>query len=232
MHADEPLPLDDPRWRVLADAAARLSPHLGGQSVAEHDLSIALATNNLRCLNRYHAPGGVWVRARVSFLCWAGYRLQSRLNGLSIARRRDWPREGYSLKDLKHRGDPRERGTPFFQIELGQGVLLGWQPDLEQLWPAVFPPTRVVTSSSPGKASTAHKRKRKRKRGASQVDLAGELLAIVFPQDRWRDMTPTAVRHDCGGDPRAKAKLREEEKPLPSRRSFGRFMRRARTRGR
>jgi hypothetical protein len=146
------LPLDDPRWAPLDDAAARLSPHLGGHSIAAHDLSGALTTNGLRCLNRHRARGGVWVRARVSLLCWAGYRLVPWVDGkLSIARRSDWPREGYSELDLKHRGDPRRDGVPFSQIGFGQGVLLGWQPDLERIWPAVFPAKEAgsITTSMP-----------------------------------------------------------------------------------
>ena len=146
---DEPLPLDDLRWAPLDNAGMRLSPHLGGHSIAAHDLSGTLATAGLRCLNRYRAPGGVWVRVRVSFLCWAGYRLAAGSDGkLSIGRRRDWPREGYSELDLKHCGDPRANGQPFSQIGFGQGVLFCWRSDLERIWPGVFVPTSVRTEET------------------------------------------------------------------------------------
>ena len=146
---DEPLPLDDLRWAPLDNAGMRLSPHLGGHSIAAHDLSGTLATAGLRCLIRYRAPGGVWVRVRVSFLCWAGYRLAAGSDGkLSIGRRRDWPREGYSELDLKHCGDPRANGQPFSQIGFGQGVLFCWRSDLERIWPGVFVPTSVRTEET------------------------------------------------------------------------------------
>ena len=75
-------------------------------------------------------------------------------------------------------------------------------------------------------------RKRKRKRRAPQVELAGELLAIVFPRDGWHGMTTATIRHKCDIDPRVKAKLRKDERMLPSPESFDRFMKRANTRRR
>jgi hypothetical protein len=195
-----------------------------------------LATKDLHCLNRYRIPGGVWVRKHVSLLCWAGYRLLIRSDGtLAIGRRRDWPHVG-SKTDARHRGDPRTDGAPFCQIGFGQGILFAWLPDLERIWPAVFPPTVVAKTKPESIAQELPQetilRKRKRKRRAPQVELAGELLAIVFPRDGWHGMTTATIRHKCDIDPRVKAKLRKDERMLPSPESFDRFMKRANTRRR
>jgi len=90
------------------------------------------------------------------------------------------------------------------------------------------PESSTAEEPAPEAPSTPHKRNRR----APQVELVGELIAIVFPENKWHDMTPAAVLHKCDLDPRVKAKLQKEEKSLPSLKSFVRFMKRASARAR
>jgi hypothetical protein len=87
---------------------------------------------------------------------------------------------------------------------------------------ALKPKPSAARKSTQGKQLKASKPKRDRR--APQVELAGELMAIVFPEGGWDDMKVAAVRHQCDLNPRAKEKLRKEGKALPSSRSFKRYM--------
>jgi hypothetical protein len=145
------LPLDDPRWLPMTDIFARLHPRLGGQAPAEHDLSMALAEGRLHCLNRYQTRGGVWERKLISLLCWIGREVQYWSRGRFTTRRQ----QNWSCP--KSWADPRlsfhlcDRGVGFDQSSFG--ILYAWQPDLERIWPAIFPPIETTQSSSkPGSA--------------------------------------------------------------------------------
>lgn len=231
MHADEPLPLDDPRWSSpMVDVVARLRPHVGSLSLTEHELTEVLVTGRLHCLNRYQTRGGVWERKLVSFLCWSGRELCSWSNGKFTVRRRQ------NRSCPKSWSDPRlsyhlfERGVGFNQPGFLDGVLFPWQPDLERLWPAIFAPATklelAAVTQKPAKRARPKpsKPKPKRKRRAPQVELAGELIDITFSQDEWQGLAPAAIRHKCELDQQVLKKLSKEKKSLPSKESFARAM--------
>jgi hypothetical protein len=224
VNSDEPQPLDDARWLPVLDAHKAILPRTGNWYLAARDLTAAMAR-----------PDGVRSMRR---------RVYGEGPERELLPRSFW--DTYELYPWNSRPGPFPNDTLLIcpPGKIGRAIkgyaFFVWQPDLELVWPDMFSSTVEAKSESlpaaqnptRGAPSTPPKSKPKRKRHAAQVELAGELLTIVFPRNGWRGMTPTAVRHECGRDPRVKAKLHEVEKPLPSRRSFSRFMRRARTRGR
>ena len=47
------LPLDDMRWRPVAEIVEKLLPHIGNKVLIAHDLTKALASEKIRCMRRY-----------------------------------------------------------------------------------------------------------------------------------------------------------------------------------
>src|SRR5262249_14116224 len=90
--------------------------------------------------NRYRTPQGIWERKLVSLLCWLGREVQHWSSGRFTTRRQ----QNWSCP--KSWSDPRlsfhlcDRGVGFNPPGFNDGVLFAWQPDLEQIWPAVFSP--------------------------------------------------------------------------------------------
>jgi len=125
----------DDRWLVDREACARLTPRFGYQPIAEDAITLALRQNDLHCLNCYRTVDG-WERRLVSFLCWTTIEWMER-PVLGGQRRRidlacSLPAKVKWVRNPVH----------FLSPGLGQrgSVLYFWRPDLERLWPAVFPP--------------------------------------------------------------------------------------------
>jgi hypothetical protein len=140
-------PLDDPRWVPMADVVTRLCPRLGGVGPTEYDLDTALRKGRLHCLDRYWTTDGAWERRLVPALCWIGHRLAVDGHGRVAMRRRytGWREVSKSCPwDPLSRYNPHHhRDGPILRLSgFGQGasILFAWQPDLEQIWPTVFPP--------------------------------------------------------------------------------------------
>jgi hypothetical protein len=117
-----------------------------------------MAEKDLHCLSRYRTGRGKWERQLLSCLCWAGHRLSSWSDGALFPVKRP--------------------GSKFTQPGLTRGAILyGWLPDLERIWPTVFPPAESPaepTSPRPGSADA--------------------WIEELFPND-WRLFTPKTVHN-------------------------------------
>jgi hypothetical protein len=124
----------------MTDVLARLCPHTGSRNVAASDLTEAMAKGDLHCLSRYPTHHRIWERQLVSFLCWAGYELSGWSDGkLRVFKRPEFAQPGLMSWDGKLFA-VRRPGIKFTQPGLMGGVLYAWLPDLERIWPTVFPP--------------------------------------------------------------------------------------------
>ena len=115
------LPFDDPRLLQMPLVFARLIGHAGVRSFVEHQVNRALAQEEpekrLRCLERFHdKKTGELKQEWVSVAHWNDHRMTYWSDGkIGIAGR------GPGTVDMRR-------------------VFYCWLPDLERLWPNVFPP--------------------------------------------------------------------------------------------
>jgi hypothetical protein len=122
-------PLDDPRWLPLTEAHRPLSLFVGSWHLAARDLTAALASR-VCSMRRRISPGSGPDRERLEFSFWEH---EGEVDSWS-----DRP-----TVVIHHRG--RGSGT----ITSIKGfVFYAWKPNLEEVWPTVFPPPPPVKSKA------------------------------------------------------------------------------------
>jgi hypothetical protein len=156
MSSDEPLPLDDPRWVPLESPHKLRTQRTGDRHLAAEDLTKLLATPpplGVRSMRRYSGhyrdPDRPDLERELPpFAFWTEHALSSWSDGLFIR-----PARQHTVV----------RAVGFY----------AWKPDLEQIWPDMFPPSTVAPSPGPGSADF--------------------WIDEVFPDDAWRQYRPTQV---------------------------------------
>jgi hypothetical protein len=106
---DQPLPLDDRRWRPIGEILEQFLVHTGSKALAALDLTEKLASGRVRCLRRNLMTG---VREPVPASFWIDSRL-------------DWSDRVF----VERRPPPNLRG-PWLVVRLRGWEFYVWQPDL------------------------------------------------------------------------------------------------------
>src|SRR5262245_60987510 len=124
------LPLDDPRWMPVDAAHKRMCEPTGEPQLAARDLTEALARerDGLRSMRR-SIHGADPERELLPPLYWVVHDVRW------MRREVGEPILAVCRRDRRHAVGPDGFIGPSFSY-----VYYGWLPDLERLWPTVFPP--------------------------------------------------------------------------------------------
>ena len=126
------LPLDDPRWLPLANVHGALCPSTGHPELAARDLTGGMAKpDGVRSMRRRFArlpdkvdPDDYPERERLRWAFWNEHELY-------------WSGSERRLMIV-----PRPRGGQIVTADAARGyAFFAWRPDLERLWPTMFPPS-------------------------------------------------------------------------------------------
>jgi hypothetical protein len=183
------LPLDNMRWRPVAEVIERLSPHIGNKTLTANDLTEALASKKIRCMRRHtnehtlninkfsdaelcaiasgkvagemghHQPAGHRQLLPASF--WAEYRFACSPNG-DI-------RVGFRLPP-NHHGPSK----PSFTLTANWTFYL-WEPDCVKVWPALAPQATAAREADASEPPSPRRKPGRKPRGNWKLEVATEV---------------------------------------------------------